>query len=192
MIDGNVFANAFGLWRLYIVDFHVGPDGAPHLMNKRDITPAGARWVEPGNFLPDGRHILISTDIGLDDARGQDQWSLDIYSGALRNLTPNTPRVWDEHGLYSPNRKKISFMSSYPYHGEPHPYKTFSLKTEFMLMDADGSYLQQLTHFNVPGYPESQGRRTVAAIAWFIGDGSRLYAAVMGPEFVNSIWIINF
>jgi hypothetical protein len=88
MIDGNVFANAFGLWRLYIADFHVGPDGAPHLMNKRDIAPAGARWVEPGNFSPDGRHILISTDIGLDDARGQDQWSLDIYSGALRNLTP--------------------------------------------------------------------------------------------------------
>jgi hypothetical protein len=83
-------------------------------------------------------------------------------------------------------------MSSYPYHGEPDAYKTFSLKTEFMLMDADGSYLQQLTHFNVPGYPESQGRRIVAAIAWFIGDGSRLYAAVMGPELVNSSWIINF
>jgi hypothetical protein len=49
-------------------------------------------------------------------------------------------------------------------------------------MDADGSYLQQLTHFYAPGYPESQGRRTVAAIAWFIGDGSRLYAALMGPK----------
>jgi hypothetical protein len=94
-------------------------------MNKRDITPAGAKWVEPRNFSPDGRHILISTDIGLDDARGQDQWSLDIYSGALRNLTPNPPRVWDEHGLYSPNAKKISFTSSYPYHGELDAYRRF-------------------------------------------------------------------
>jgi hypothetical protein len=190
MVDGNVLANAFGVWRLYIADFYVAPDGAPSLMNKTDITPAGARWVEPGNFSADGRHLLLSTDIGLADAQGQDQWSLNIATGAIQNLT-NTPTVWDEHGLYSPSGKKISFMSSYPYRDEPDSYKTFSLKTEFMLMDADGSHLQQLTHFNVPGYPESQATRTVAAIAWFIGS-SQLYAIVMGPEFISTSWIITF
>ena len=61
-----------------------------------------------------------------------------------------------------------------------------------MLMDADGRHLQQLTHFNLPGYPESQDRRTVAAAAWFIGDGSQLYAVVMGPDFISSSWMINF
>ena len=149
IVDGNVFVNAFGIWRLYIADFHVGPDGAPHFVNKRDITPAGAKWVEAGNFSPDGKHLLLSADIGIDDARGQDQWSMDIETGVLQNLT-NTPKVWDEHGLYSPSGRKISFMSSYPYREEPDAYKTFSLKTEFMLMDADGRHLQQLTHFNRP------------------------------------------
>jgi hypothetical protein len=192
IIDGNLFANAFGMWKLYMAELYVSPDGVPHLINKKDITPMGAKWVEPGNFAPDGRHILLSADIGLDDARGQDQWSLDIYSGALHNLTPNTPKVWDEHGLFSQSGKKISFMSSYPYRDEPDSYHTFSLKTEFMLMDADGGHLQQLTHFNVPGYPESQDRRTVAAVAWSIGDGSQLYAIVMGPEFISTSWMITF
>jgi Tol biopolymer transport system component len=80
-------------------------------VNKRDITPAGAKWVEAGNFSPDGKHLLLSADIGIDDARGQDQWSMDIETGVLQNLT-NMPKVWDEHGLYSPSGRKISFMSS--------------------------------------------------------------------------------
>src|SRR5215470_7975632 len=99
----------------------------------------------------------------MPDAQGQDQWSLDLNTGALQQLT-NTPTVWDEHGIYSPSGKKIIFMSSYPYRNDPNSSKTLSLKTEFMLMNADGSNLQQLTHFNVPGYSESQPTKTVAAI----------------------------
>ncbi|MGH7046885.1 MAG: TolB family protein [Stellaceae bacterium] len=192
IVNGNIFANAFGVWRLHMADFYVDPLGTPHLANQRDITPAGARWVEPGNFSPDGRHLLLSMDIGLADAEGQDQWTLDIDNGELRNLT-RTPKVWDEHGLYSPSGKKIVFMSSYPYRDEPNSYKTTSLKTEFMLMDADGSHLQQLTHFNVPGYPESQGK-TIAAEATFIGNGSQLYGNVMAQNgsFTGENWIITF
>jgi hypothetical protein len=191
IIDGNVFANAFGVWKLYTADFHVGGDGIPHFANRRDITPAGAKWVEPGNFSPDGKHILLSSDIGIDNAQGQDQWSLDINTGQIQNLT-HSPNVWDEHGLYSPNGKKISFMSSYPYRHEPDSYRTLSLKTEFMLMSADGSHLQQLTHFNVPGYPESQPARTIAAVAGFIDEGSQLYATAMGPNFSKTNWILTF
>jgi hypothetical protein len=186
--------NTFGVWKLYMADFYVSPDGVPQLANKRDVTPAGARWLEPGNFSPDGRHLLLSTDVGLPepkDAEDQKQWSLDVYTGALKQLTHAHP-VWDEHGVYSPSGNKIVFMSSYPYRDDPKSYKTFSLKTEFMLMDADGSHLQQLTHFNVPGYPESQRDKTIAALAWFIGDGSQLYAGIMGPKFTGVWWIITF
>ena len=114
-------ANVFGVWRLYVADFYVSPDGVPHLLNKQDITPAEARWVEPGNFAPDSRHLVLSTDIGINNAQGQDQWSLDIDTGALQNLT-SSPTVWDEHGLYSPSGDKIIFMSSYPYRADPTSY----------------------------------------------------------------------
>ena len=137
IIDGNVLAHAFGVWKLFMADFSVGPDGTPALINKRDITPAGAKWVEPGNFAPDGRHLAIPADVGLKDARGQDQYSLDIYTGELRNLT-KTPKVWDEHGLYSRSGRKIAFMSSYPFRDKRDSFSVIWLKTEFMLMDADG------------------------------------------------------
>ena len=101
IIDGNIFVHHFGLWKLYIADFHVSVDGTPSFTNKRDITPAGASWVEPGNFAPDGRHLLISSDVGMQDAQGQDQFVLDTGSGQLRNLT-NSPKVWDEPRVYSP------------------------------------------------------------------------------------------
>ena len=83
-------------------------------------------------------------------------------------------------------------MSSYPYRADPSSNETLSLKTEFMLMDADGSHLQQLTHFNVPGYPESQGTATIAAIAWFMAGGSQIYGEIMGPNFTGTSWIITF
>jgi hypothetical protein len=191
IVDGNMFANTFGIWKLYVADFEVSPDGTPSFTNKRDITPKGAKWVEPGNFAPDGRHLLLSADIGMRSAQEQDQFSLDIVTGEIRNLT-NSPMVWDEHGLYSPNGKKICFMSSHPYRAKRDSYKVTSLKTEFMLMDADGGHLQQLTHFNVPGYPESQSGGTVAAVGEFVGDGSEIFTTVMAPKFLKTNWVITF
>jgi hypothetical protein len=57
-----------------------------------------------------------------------------------------------------------------------------------MLMDADGSNMQQLTHFSTPGYRESQPNHTVAAVDWFIGDGLHLYAGTMGPGAEKPAW----
>lgn len=191
IINGNIFLNPFGVWRLYIADFEVSSDGTPSLANQRDITPASTKWIEPGNFAPDGRHILISADTGLKEAQGQDQFALDVVSGQVTNLT-NTPDVWDEHGVYSRSGNKITFMSSYPFRSEKGLYKNPALKTEFMMMDADGSHLQQLTHFNTPGYPESQRGRTIAAVAGFLDNGSQLFATVMAQGFHKTNWIITF
>lgn len=193
IVDGNIFVNSFGIWKLFIADFVVSPDGTPSFINKKEITPAGARWIEPGNFAADGRHMLISSDIGLDDAQGQDQYLLDVVTGKVVNLT-KTPEVWDEHGLFSLDNRKVSFMSSYPFKNDPRSHKTFSLKTEIMLMDLDGGHLQQITHFNSPGYPESLGKQAVAAVGGFIGDGSQMFVMVMSTDFKfgKTNWIVTF
>lgn len=190
IVDGNVFVNAFGIWKLFIADFSV-TNGVPSFLNKREITPIGAKWVEPGNFDPAGRKILLSTDIGITNAQGQDQVAFDVDSKEAVNLT-NSPLVWDEHGLYSRDGSKIVFMSSLPFANEPDSYKTASLKTEFLIMDADGSHIQQVTHFNVPGHSESQQERTIAAVAGFVDDGTQLFAFVMGPNFTKTNWLITF
>ena len=169
IVDGNVLQYLFGRWQLILADFQVDSAGAPGFTNLRDITPAGAAWVEPGNFAPDGKSLLISSDIGLTDPQGMDQFVLDISTGGVRNLT-NSPDIWDEHGVFSPDGTKILFMSSYPFRDNPLSHLTIFLKTEFMLMDSDGSHLQQVTHFNTPGYPESntpqEGGSVAASGVW--------------------------
>jgi len=177
IVDGNIFEALFGRWELIVADLRQDGNGAPYFTNHRNITPAGAKWVEPGNFAPDGKSLLITADIGLKDPQGMDQFILNVDTGEVRNVT-NTPDIWDEHGVFSPNGRKIFFMSSYPFR-ENHLFSTLLfLKTEFMLMDRDGSNLQQLTYFNSQGHVESNapGRGSVAAIGGFHPDGRAISA----------------
>jgi len=185
--------NPFGKWVLKIADF-VEQDGLPRLDNVKDITPANTNWVEPGNFHPNGKDLLITADTGMSEAKWQDQFILDINTGHLTNLT-NSPKVWDEHGLFSPDGKKIVFMSSYPYRNQPNTWKILGLKTEFMMMNSDGSDLRQLTHFQTPGYTESSAPGTTAACAVFNTDGSELIGTrlLSGKHFPNyDSWKIKF
>ena len=84
-------------------------------------------------------------------------------------------------------------MSSYPFRDSPGVHKTLSLKTEFMLMNKDGSGLQQLTHFNTPGYAESNpvGRGSVAANGAWHPDGRSI--SVINLFFPTyETWTITF
>jgi Tol biopolymer transport system component len=183
----NLAVDIFGKWKLQLSNFTVS-NGTPSFSSTNDISPQGARWLEPGGFSPDGRSLLLSSDIGMINAEGQDQYILDIITGQVTNLN-NSPMIWDEHGVFSPDGKKILFMSSYPYRADTNSYHTLSIKTEFMLMNKDGSGLQQLTHFRTPGYPESSPG--IAAIGFWTPDGTTIYAkTLVFPDFDN--WIIKF
>jgi hypothetical protein len=188
-VDGDIFQYTFGKWTLNRADFVVD-GGVPSMENLTDVTPPGANWVETGDFAPDGETLLLSSDIGLapTQAYGQDQWTYNVVTGALVNLT-HSPEVWDEHGLFSPSGRKIVWMSSLPYPGYN---QAFNLKTEFMLMSADGSNVVQLTHFNVPGYPESTSQGSVAAVAVWSADGSKLYATQLIGTYQQHEWTIQF
>jgi Tol biopolymer transport system component len=176
IVDGNVFKYPFGRWQLILADYKE-TNGVPAFVNLRDITPAGALWVEPGNFAPDNKSLLITSDIGIADAQGMDQFILDITTGKVLNLT-NSPTVWDEHGVFSPDGTKILFMSSYPFRSQPLSDWAIFLKTEFMMMNTDGSHLEQLTHFNYSGYPESDApsQGSVAANGEWSPDGKSISA----------------
>lgn len=189
IVDGNVFKYSFGKWELIMADFEE-VDGVPRFTNFRNITPADTFWVEPGNFHPNGRELLLSADTGFPDhskVQGQDQYILDVFSGEITNLT-NTPVIWDEHGLFSPDGKKIIFMSSIPY---PDNSTIWNIKTEFMMMDKDGSNLQRVTHYfdkNAPEYHEKNG---IAAVAFFNPEGTAAYGiSLVFPKY--QYWKIHF
>ena len=72
IVDGNVFAHSkFGVWKLETGEF-VEEHGVPSFKNIRDISPPGAVWLEPGNFSPDGKSLLITSDIGIKNNEGID------------------------------------------------------------------------------------------------------------------------
>ena len=192
IVNGDVFQYLFGKWQLILADFQVDTQGVPGFSNLRDITPAGANWVEPGNFAPDGVSLLITSDIGMSDPQGMDQFILNIKTGDVVNLT-NSPTIWDEHGVFSPDGRRILFMSSYPYRNVPYSDTLLFLETEFMLMDRDGKNLIQLTHFNVPGYPESNPppQKSVAAVgAWDLRANSITALNLIFPNYQT--WSIDF
>ncbi len=169
VMDGNIFAYyPFGRWELMLADLAI-VGGVPVLSNQRDITPAKMSWNEPGNFHPDNRSLLLTGSVEA-DAQGMDQYILDVVSGQLTNLT-NSPTVWDEHGLFSRDGSRIIFMSAYPYRSDPNSSKVLTVRTEFMLMNGDGSGLTQLTHFLVPAYPESSPSHGMAACPEWRPDG---------------------
>jgi hypothetical protein len=150
--DGNILNYyPFGRWELIVADVYQFLD-MPVFVNLRNITPEGMHWNEPGNFAPDSETMLLSGSTEKDQ-QGMDQYLFNIRTGALTNLT-NSPKVWDEHGVFSPDGKKIIWMSAYPYRDDDNASKVLSIKTEFMLMNRDGSDVRQLTHFKQPGYPE--------------------------------------
>lgn len=185
--SANMVKDKFGRWRLMLSEFAMDSLGKASFTSTKNINPKGAVWIEPGNFSPNGKDVLLSADIGLTDARGQDQYILDITNGKITNLT-NSPLIWDEHGVFSPDGKKILFMSSYPYRNEKNAYKVRAIKTEFMLMNADGSGLVQLTHFRTKGYPEYTNG--IAAIGFFSSDGQTIYAQTLTFPTCYS-WIIR-
>lgn len=167
-VDGNIFSYwPFGRWELTQADFD-DRDG-PRFSNLRNITPRGMHWNEPGKFAPDDASLLI-TGSTEKDAQGMDQYILNIRTGKLTNLT-NSPTVWDEHGVFSPDGEKILFMSAHPYRADRQASQFLTIKTEFMLMNKDGSSLTQLTHFRAPGYPEYSEKGGIAAVADWSHDG---------------------
>ncbi len=191
IVNGNFWQYLFGKWQLIQADFQEN-NGVPSFTNLTDITPAGANWIEPGNFAPDNKSLLITSDIGMSNPQGMDQFILDITTGQVVNLT-NSPTVWDEHGVFSPDGKKILFMSSYPFRSNPFSDTVLFLKTEFMLMDNDGSNLEQVTHFNYFGYAESNppGQGSVAANGEWSPDGR--WISALNLFFPNyQTWSIAF
>jgi Tol biopolymer transport system component len=188
IVDGNVFRyRPFGRWELILADFEE-VNGAPRLVNRRNITPEGMHWNEPGNFAPDNVSLVL-TGSTEPDAQGMDQYVMNIESRQLTNLT-NSPTVWDEHGVFSPDGRKILFMSAYPYRDDPKASRILSIRTEFMLMNADGSALTQLTHYRERGYPEYGDAGTAAAPSWSHDGRSATLSRLYFPDY--EYWEIEF
>jgi Tol biopolymer transport system component len=163
----------WGTWSLKVADFVV-EEGVPRIRDVRTLQPGTQhRMYESHGFSPDGRKVLFSGNL----ERGQEETSGDIYlydlsTGDLQNLTQTTDE-WDEHAHFSPDGQTIVWMTN---KGQPRYIRTGQPRTDYWVMNADGSNKQRLTYFNEEGHPEfMKGAVTAADFAWS-PDGRRIAA----------------
>lgn len=130
-----------GAWVLRLGDFTI-TGGVPSVQNVQTLTPGAHQlFYESHGFSPDDSKIYFSGNLEGQSQNGIDIYSLDLKSNNLLNLT-NTPDEWDEHAQVMPNGKVlwISSRQAFAVPGQ--------LKTEFWMMDPDGSNQKKLSWFN--------------------------------------------
>jgi Tol biopolymer transport system component len=162
-----------GKWALKVANFRVD-GGTPRLEDVRTYTPGTKKGLyESHGFSPDGRKLLFTAvpERGS-NAMGLDIFTFDLKTKELTNLT-DSPEDWDEHAHYTPSGKKIIWMST---RGIGLPAKAWELRSDYWIMNADGSDKQRLTYFNDSTSEERVPGGAVAADFGMSADGRRIAA----------------
>ena len=165
----------WGTWAIRLADFTL-TGGTPAISNIQTLQPGVQhRMYETHGFTPDGRQILFSGNL----QEGQDEESADIYlynlqTGALTNLTDSMDE-WDEHAQFSPDGRFIIWMTN---KGQP-SIPLGGLRTDYWLMDANGTNKRRLTYFNERGHAEYMQGGVIAADATWSPDGRRIASYVI-------------
>lgn len=177
---------SWGRWILRVADFVETPE--PHLGTVKTFDPGkhgpggGTPFYESHDFSSDGSKILFSANLLAGQPQhGLDICELDLDTGKTTRLT-ETFEDWDEHAHYSPDGKKIVWMSSSGLDitwGDTrrNAWKAF-VKTDLWMMNADGSGKVRLTYFNQPGAPEYFGKRCIVSDNAWSPDGRRIVVNV--------------
>jgi Tol biopolymer transport system component len=162
-----------GEWSLRVADFVV-VDGVPGIRNEQTLQPGKQhRLYESHGFSADGRWIIFSGNLEPKQSEIHgDIYIFNLATGELKNLT-NSMEEWDEHAHFSPDGRTIIWMSS---KDQPYKLRADDLKTDYWLMNADGSNKRRLTYFNQPGHPHFIKEGVAAADGAWSADGSRFFA----------------
>jgi len=182
--ERRFYGNSFGGgWVLKLADFNTNQD-YPYLTHIETLAPGEQNcFYESHGFSNDDRCVLFSGNLLSGQVSiGLDIYELDLETNELKRLTESDDD-WDEHAHYSPDGKKIAWMSSTEFDiawgdilGDG--WQKY-LITELWLMNSDGSEKQRMTYFNEPGYPEYMGgRRVVVSDSSWGPDGNKIVACV--------------
>lgn len=166
----------FGLWRVKLARFVVN-GGIPSITDERSLTPGRQKqFYETHGFSKDDRTIYFSANLTPgQDVTDDDIYAYNVATGDLRDLT-NAPDEWDEHAQLSPSGRKIVWMTNRDLPKQRTPY---GVRSDYWIMNSDGSDPMRLTYFNTPGSPEYiEGGITAADSSWG-PDGRQLVATLI-------------
>ena len=176
-----------GTWEVQIADLVFGNSGAPSINNIKSYQPGTKPgFYETHGFSMDDRSVYFCANPDPDQAwYGTNIFLFTPSTQKLVNLT-NTVNQWNEHADLSPDGTKIVFVSS-----RGIQLVAGSEKTDYWIMDSDGSNQRRLTWFNTPGFPESQTNPVAAATSSWSPDSSTFLGYVVTDNFGNAGPIIH-
>jgi len=138
--------NQWDGWHIHIADFEISKPGLEKIYNNKNLFENNEGFYETHGFVNDNEIIFSHTA----DGKGyvDDIYTSNLDGSDLKNLI-NSPDTWDEHGLYSPNGKYFTFMSSrIDKFWRANKSKPLDLATELYIMDTKTNKTTQLTHMN--------------------------------------------
>ena len=152
-------------WVMRLAKFAVGENG-PELSDIQSLDPLGNAFYGTHCFSPDDRSILFSTAKEPGDYRHVDIVRLDLATGHTTMLTDPASEQLNECAAYSPDGLRIVWVSTSGIDQDLSKTNP-NIKTEFWMMNADGSNKHRLTYFNEPGAPEYRPtNNTPASVSW--------------------------
>jgi Tol biopolymer transport system component len=170
-------------WRIHLADVDLSRPGDP-LSNHRTLQPNGRGFYETHGFAPDGRILYSYTA----DGQGyvDDGYSAALDGSDVRSLTAS-PGTWDEHARYSPDGRRLAFMSSRTDATLRFPAsRPADLRTELFLKDGDAAP-HPVTDVNAGGR-----KRVVSDFDWD-RDGRRIVfqVAELGGGRSPEVWVLD-
>ena len=181
--------NVWGDWHIQRADWSV-QNGVPALTNETTVyTPAiqGAYVTVMG--MLNAHTLEVAGNLSGQDAYGMDQYTYDMTSGTLTDLT-NTPTSWEEDSSIAPGGQSIVYMSNatspYPLDVCNPDWRSQPRERDYWSMAPDGSNKVQLTHFNDAWAPEYTGYRTLTVASAYSHDGRSLVGTLILDTGVGS------
>jgi hypothetical protein len=176
----------WGLWQLNISDFVV-KGGKPSLQNTISYKPGGLlgdfTWCESHSWTKNDSVVIFSMNSEGQHDNHMDIYTLNIYDSTLTKLTDNY-KTWDEHAQLTPDEKQLIYICSQGYDFDTTRAEA-TLRTDYWLMNTDGSNKKRLTFFNDPAHPDHQiygGQRIICGDASFSPNGDSLLINTKVPD----------
>jgi Tol biopolymer transport system component len=161
-----------GTWVMKLGNFSV-VGGVPVVSNIITLKPGNYQWYETHGFSPDGSTLIFSIMPWGGASKDFDICTYNLVTAELRMLTEPTEQQWDEHAHFTPDGKQVIWMSSAENHLLPEEITQTSVKTDYWIMNADGSNKKRLTFFNIP-----TTEKVIASDLSITDDGRYMYGYI--------------
>ncbi|MDP3772436.1 MAG: hypothetical protein Q8Q94_03620 [bacterium] len=174
----------FGKWKLKIADFQVDKNGV-RLANIQEYQPGDDVFYENHGFSPDSRQLAFSSNLkkGTVVLSNNNIYLMDLRT---KKLTQLTNKDYNEHAQFSPDGKKIIWITN---------KDNVNHGTDYWIMNANGSGKQRLTYFNTPGHSQQHnldiGSRETAADSSWSPDGNRFVAFYFTVDNIRNVLTSN-